>query len=213
MRGGLEGGPRGPGAYGAAPRCTSDDHPTLTPRRGAPSNHPWMFPEHPAMGGFGESRSPPWPASWAGDSMQGRAAPVWLYLRTLEPNVCVHTLTPVTSLSLVASAHLSGLNSVCKCSLSTLYEYSSAMRSDEAVEFSKGLSSQTSGFSLLPPGPREPRDLSPAAGGKETELPCGWTDGREKMSTVLITGTTRPVTNVLLPRASPLSFTLSGQFP
>lgn len=68
-------------------------------------------------------------------------------------------------------------------------------------------------FPLLPTGAREPQDPILAAEGKQTELQCGRTDGRtgqEKMSKMLIMGTTWPVTDVLLLGASPLSLTLSG---
>lgn len=51
--------------------------------------------------------------------------------------ICAH-ITPDDVIVLVASAHLSGLNSICKCSLLSLYKYSLMARSDEAVEFSLG---------------------------------------------------------------------------
>lgn len=60
--------------------------------------------------------------------------------------ICAH-ITPDDVIVLVASAHLSGLNSICKCSLLSLYKYSLMARSDEAVEFSLGsLLTQTTAF-------------------------------------------------------------------
>lgn len=131
------------------------------------SNHQLIFPEHPSdtwllqvllsaledILGWWQRAEKSWPPS------------SWIPFVIWYISICVHIITPGDIIVLVANAHLSGLNSTCKCSPLASSKCSFMTRSGEAMEFSEGsLLTQTTAFSppegipRLPVGERKAQD-------------------------------------------------------